>query len=606
MEKSQIPEKLKRARRALDELFEVSIIDDFQYDSTIDKWYIHLEIEIKKESSLLPLKSNWYAVISPEYPEGKIDVYPSINNSLTVTLHHQSNNTTTSRNGLWKNGNLCLEFNSLIFDSNEPFTIDERLLYNIKRTIQWINSAVDGTLVKNGDPFEHPHVNTNAHIDKQFVFSEDIVTYMQWEDSDVQYGMAELDVYKNNPLIYYVKMFKDLNNTIVREIPWGAFLSKKQVEETIVAPWIMLKDIPVWTDWQYPCTWGEFRQICELQGIQLNAVLKQLFAKLRDKKHHLMLIGYPIPRKIGEESESIQWQALYLPILSAGNNTLNGFRSNPEGWWMRDKFTIINDSSSIEWICSENWGERQISERGKIDYSIRTMNILILGAGCMGASIAEILVRNSVNNITIMDSDLLGVGNLCRHSLSLIDIGKSKETSLGDHLNRLSPHSTVKVITAKLKLKEDDSFNVNLDAYQLIIDCTGNNSVLRYFEQGHFEKKHIIASVSVGLGTRRMYINLQNCDTFNYAEFFKVLSPYIMADRIPYNDNELPRDGIGCWHPTFPGRSDDIWLAASSAVKIIEKYVKSTSTDNLTVVCEQQENDDMFLGYKVVKEYGRG
>ena len=34
-----IPEKLKRGRRSLDELSDVSIIDDFRYDSTIDKWY---------------------------------------------------------------------------------------------------------------------------------------------------------------------------------------------------------------------------------------------------------------------------------------------------------------------------------------------------------------------------------------------------------------------------------------------------------------------------------------------------------------------------------------------------------------------------------------
>ena len=601
-----IPENLKRARRALDELSAVSIIDDFRYDSTIAKWYIHLKIDIKKESNLLPRVSNWYAVVSSLYPEGKIDIYPDVNNSLTATLPHQSNNTTVSKNGLWKEGNLCLEYCSLTEDSNEPYSVDERLLYHIKRAIQWIDAAINNTLVKSGDPFEHPHVRTDKHYDKQFVFSEDIVTHMQWEDSDVQYGLAELDVYKSNPLIYYVKKFKDLNSKLVRDISWGTFLSRTYIKDPIIAPWIMLKHIPIWTNWQYPSTWGELKHICNLQDIDLFSILKQLFAKIRDKKHHLMLIGYPIPRKTGEEKESIQWQALYLPILSAGKNTQKGFRNNLEGWWMRDKLSILKENSLIEWISSENWNSRQISERGKMDNSIRSNNILILGAGCMGASISEMFVRNSADNITIMDSDLLSVGNLCRHSLQLDDIGELKEASLGDRLNKLNPHANIKIINDKLKIEEDGALNIQLEEYNLIIDCTGNNSILRAISQMRFAKKIVFVTVSVGLGAKRMYMNLQNSQTFDYNEFAETIRPYIIMDRQAYADDQLPRDGIGCWHPTFPGRSDDIWLAASSAVKIVEKYVISKSVDNLTLVFEQQENDSMFLGYKVVKEHGRG
>lgn len=600
-----IPEKFKRARRALDELSDVSIIDDFRHDSTIDKWYIHLKIDIKRESALLPQVSNWYVVVSSAYPEGKIDIYPDVNNSLTTTLPHQSNNTTVSKNGLWKEGNICLEYNSLTEDCNEPFSIDDRLLYHIKRAIHWLNSAIDNTLVKQGEIFEHPHVCTDKHYDKIFVFSEDIVTYMQWEDSDVQYGLAELDVYKNNPQVYYVKKYKDLNNNLVRDVSWGEFLSRTHIKVQIIASWIMLKDIPILMNWQYPSTWGEFKHICDLQKIDLFSILKQLFAKIRDEKHHLMLIGYPIPRKIGGEKESIQWQALYLPILSAGKNTQKGFRNNFEGWWMRDKLSILKDNSSIEWIPSENWNSRQISERGKMDNSIRSLKILILGAGCMGASISEMFVRNSIENITIMDSDLFSVGNLCRHSLDLDDIGELKEVSLGERLNKLNPHANVKIIKDKLNFNEDGVLNIQLEEYNLIVDCTGSNSVLRAISQIKFAKKLVFVTVSVGLGAKRMYINFQNSQTFDYDEFTETIKPYTIMDKKNYIDDELPRDGIGCWHPTFPGRSDDIWIASSSAVKAMEKYVKSNSLDNLTLVFEQQEDDHMFSGYKVVNKYGR-
>jgi hypothetical protein len=120
-----------------------------------------------------------------------------------------------------------------------------------------------------------------------------------------------------------------------------------------------------------------------------------------------------------------------------------------------------------------------------------------------------------------------------------------------------------------------------------------------------FAKKLIFVTVSVGLGAKRMYLNFQNSQTFDYNEFAETIKPYTIMDKNAYADDELPRDGIGCWHPTFPGRSDDILIASSSAVKAIEKYVKSNSTDNLTLVFEQQEDEHMFSGYKVVNEYGR-
>ena len=66
------------------------------------------------------------------------------------------------------------------------------------------------------------------------------------------------------------------------------------------------------------------------------------------------------------------------------------------------------------------------------------------------------------------------------------------------------------------------------------------------------------------------------------------LSCHILRD---INENTLPRDGIGCWHPTFPGRSDDIWMAAAVSVKNIEKYITTGQSKQISLVYEQKEND---------------
>ena len=231
--------------------------------------------------------------------------------------------------------------------------------------------------------------------------------------------------------------------------------------------------------------------------------------------------------------------------------------------------------------------------------------ILLLGTGCVGASVAEMLVRSGVYNLTILDSDIFEVGNLSRHVLNMDNIGEQKEFSLCNYLNSLNPHANVEVIKDKFDINEKFKTNLDIDKYNIIIDCTGENSVLEIFQKANFEKNHIIASISVGLGAKHLYMALMNGKTFIFNSFYEMISSYIEKERKAFDDYKLPRNGIGCWHPTFPGRSDDIWLAAATAVKGIENYVLMKSKKNLLFVYEQKEKNGIFEAYTLVdkKEY---
>ena len=55
----------------------------------------------------------------------------------------------------------------------------------------------------------------------------------------------------------------------------------------------------------------------------------------------------------------------------------------------------------LEWIISENWNQQEILQRGKLNDLLLRKKILLLGAGCIGASVAEILVRAGLYNLTI-------------------------------------------------------------------------------------------------------------------------------------------------------------------------------------------------------------
>lgn len=600
MEPKQILDKLNQARRALDSLSQVEIIDEWKFDNELNIWYLHLNIAIEYKTTYFPQISQWYIVVDSNYPKGKIKVYPDVKNSITVTLYHQANNSKVERNGLWRKGALCLEVNTMSTLQSEPYSVDERLLYHVKRAINWLELASKGQLVANNEPFELPEFTLSNVLEMQFAFSEDIVTFMQWESTDCRYGIAELDVYKSKPFVYYVKQFKSLNGNIEHYTQWGKYLSKTNISPPINAPWILLKKPPVINEWQAPETLGDLIDACNSQHIDVMNVLKNVVSKIRDGKHHLLLLGFPVPKTFGGEPEIVFWKALYLPVLSYGKKTAKGFRTNQQGWWLRDKSEVLTRKTKLDWIISENWNQQEISQRGKMNDFLLRKKMLLVGAGCVGASVAEILVRSGVYNLTVVDSDIFEVGNLSRHVLNVGNIGELKELSLCNYLNSLNPHANIEVINDTLTIDEEFKTNIALDKYDIIIDCTGENSVLDVFQKANFRKSHIIASISVGLGAKHLYMTIMSGTTFYFNSFYKLISPYIQSERDLFDDYNLPRNGIGCWHPTFPARSDDVWLAAATAVKAIENYIITKSKNTLSIVYEQRKNDGIFEGYILV------
>lgn len=600
MEPKQILDKLNQARRALDSLSQVEIIDEWNFENELNIWYLHLNIAIEYKTTYFPQISQWYIIVDSNYPKGKIKVYPDVKNSITVTLYHQANNSKIERNGLWRKGALCLEVNTISTFQSEPYSVDERLLYHVKRAINWLELAAKGQLVADNEPFELPEFTLSNVLEMQFAFSEDIVTFMQWESTDCRYGIAELDVYKSKPFVYYVKQFKSLNGNIEHYTQWGKHLSKTNISPPINAPWILLKQPPVINEWQAPETLGDLIDACNSQHIDVMNVLKNVVSKIRDGKRHLLLLGFPVPKTFGGEPEIVFWKALYLPVVSYGKKTAKGFRTNQQGWWLRDKSEVLTRKTKLDWIISENWNQQEISQRGKMNDFLLRKKMLLVGAGCVGASVAEILVRSGIYNLTVVDSDIFEVGNLSRHVLNVGNIGELKELSLCSYLNSLNPHANVEVINDTLTIDEEFKTNIALDKYDIIIDCTGENSVLDVFQRADFRKSHIIASISVGLGAKHLYMTIMNGTTFYFNSFYKLISPYIQSERDLFDDYNLPRNGIGCWHPTFPARSDDVWLAAATAVKAIENYIITKSEKTLSIVYEQRENDGIFEGYILV------
>ncbi len=96
---------------------------------------------------------------------------------------------------------------------------------------------------------------------------------------------------------------------------------------------------------------------------------------------------------------------------------------------------------------------------------------------------------------------------------------------------------------------------------------------------------------------------LQKEKRFKSNNFYKQISPWLEKEKKEFSEVELPREGIGCWSPIFPARYDDILLASSTAIKVIENFIENQNKEELIAIYEQHSaSDGIFIGYRKVEE----
>lgn len=622
MHLKKVSDDLKEGINSIKDIERVKIVQYWQWDPDSTNWVMKICISTNTNNKgKIPDDSIWCIAVEEDYPEGLLKVYPDADSDFKLTLTHQSNN--GEKNNLWRNGALCIESPLKCLGKydfySEPKIAVKRLLWNVRRTIDWIHAANDDRLVENGDPFELPEFKIN--YPSYCVFSENEKSFDEWKKSGKKFGIAKLDKYNSKPSVYYIKEFYDENNNLIKTISWGNYLSqkskeynpKKKSKKLFTALWFLLDEIPVINEWQAPNFYAELFNTCNRQNIDLREFIRKFARNIRDENLHVLLLGFPIARRIGDEDSVIQWQGIKLPILSSkkekikrthtsagrkksenASRLIKGIRSNnAKALWDLDR-AKFNSKQEIEWLKSQNWNMQEINNRGQLSEDMTHLKTLIIGAGTIGTSIAELFARSGLTNISIMDYERLEIGNLSRHPLGLMQIGKYKSKEMESFLNYANPH--VKAESINEEFKYSDKIIEKINDYDSIIDCTGEDSVLKNLEKFKFKSDKIFASVSIGFGAKRLYLSLQKSKKFNLFNFRKKIAPWIKKEKEAISGFELPRDGIGCWSSIFPARYDDILLASSTAVKVIEDFIEKKEKE-FNGVYEQDTQNRTFIGY---------
>ncbi len=562
----RIPDPVRAARRLVESLPWVSLIADLQWLDEVNTWGILCRIRIDSpKPELVPVDTDWWVLVPDSYPFGSIWFHPAKANGLVVTFPHQKYNGCEHKTAPWRTGEICVRSPTFTFGKHafdpDPIGQPHRLKWYFLRARQWLLEAAAGQLLADGDPFELPDFALGSPRDYSVVNCESVETYRDWQSEQSFWGTAELvAVGPRQSGTFVLRKFFRPDQTEVLQYRWGSVVanSKRLMPPAI---WLRCNKMPILQPFQAIDRWDDMSRYLEAEGH--DRTFFDLLGLIRDGQSHFMLLGFPVSERVGEQPRQLHWQPILLPVVSHGKKFANGFRNNRLGYERRDRIDVFKRKQAPDWQVTCNWSPSATHARGRIDPSLAARQTLVIGAGAVGAVIAELLVRSGSSSVVLCDHDDVEHGNLCRHTLGMDNVGQNKAEAVANRLAGVHAHSESQFLSSKFPPSLEPAKSL-VDDCQLIIDCTGEDDLLLHLNRYNWNEAKFFCSISLSYAAKRAYVFTASGATFPLDDFQQQIQPWLTKDLEDFSGEELLQPEIGCWHPAFPARIDDIWMLASA------------------------------------------
>lgn len=596
------PLAIERGLRGLRRIGGCVVEDGPKFHADVKQWVVTFSLRREAGVRFIGASTRWCALIDEGYPFGGIAIHPATEGGITATFPHQSRNTSSRDGQGWRGGKLCLDTplggeRRLTLVHDPVGDADTRLRWHVDRALVWLDRAANDQLLATGDPFELParsHTTARAWLRQRVVHDETALTLDAWSGLENSFGRADVGVVTDIGKTIGVRRFASRAEATIRE--WtGRELGK--CDDVAGFWWLWPKPI-VLSPWQAPNTWGELRRIAKTMGLDADGVLRWLLASIRGAKaSNILLLGYPVPLRVGAPVTEVHWDALLLPpVGAAAGKPPNGFRPNAQGWWQRDRYTTFADKVELQFLQTENWSPERLQARGRLPNPLRDLRIALLGVGALGSTLAEMLVRAGIRDIALVDDDLLEAGNVCRHIATLADVGRSKVQVVAQRLRQISPAVRVAELNEELHCNAK-AIAAQFDEYDIIIDCTSSDEALSLLGAAWWSIPRVFASFSLGYGGKRVFSFGVSSHQFPHQEFADSVRPWLEHEAKSWANSEEVLEGAGCWSPLFPARHDDVVLAAATCVKELETLVAQAPRASRFRVFTQATSGDDFQGF---------
>ena len=562
------------------------------------RWAVHLRIAADTMAGgPIPQVTDWFALVGNDYPDDSIGILPAKVGGITQTFPHQDFNGPGKPDQPWRTGKLCTWTEAAPLQRRgydvEPAEPARNLAWHVERAQTWLELASRNELVQAGDYYELPYVPWSDVA--KAVFAESSATLEQWLVVGKRCGTALAETLETASPIFAVTKFEDGKGRTVVEQEWGRNLDSRGNQSVA---WVRSDSAPILEPYQLPASWGELRQAFKEQSNDLDTLLRPLV--VGSQNHTMLLIGFPIPERVGGPNLRMHWLALSLPDQSSLRRP--GFRNNERGKWLAYRQTAIPDGTALQWLRTENWHRDEISVRGRLSESASCSPTLIIGAGAVGSALSEMLARAGVRDLTVIDPDILEAGNLVRHTLLVSDVGRAKATRVADRLTGATLHAQISGFCGAFPPGDAEHLE-RVRSAGVVIDTTGDDDTVAAMSRFPWDESKTFVSISLGLHARRLFFFAVHGTSFPGKEFTERLQPWLHRETEEYDLGEMPRDGPGCWHPRHPARIDEVWMMTAAAVKLIEQTIGNPPTVSTFAVLEQQEDEDgNFAGIRMFRD----
>lgn len=144
--------------------------------------------------------------------------------------------------------------------------------------------------------------------------------------------------------------------------------------------------------------------------------------------------------------------------------------------------------SRIDFVRCDAAGERTFLQRSPSLAPLRAKSVLLIGAGNVGSPVAMQLARAGLQRLTVVDHDILQVGNTVRWALGRRFAGWHKALAIAESVRHDFPLTTVEPLGLHVgglpapddKPNYDDLMRSRIQASDLVIDAAVHYGVSRY------------------------------------------------------------------------------------------------------------------------------
>ncbi|MGQ7244864.1 ThiF family adenylyltransferase [Salinicola sp. V024] len=598
-----VDEAPKSIRVALDRLLGVpgiALDSHPEFISAESAWAVRLRLTSPQSSDFVPEQTRWVVLIDGSYPAGRIRIFPAQNGGIIHTFPHQDRNVvSTSNHATWRTGKLCLDSPSQrlgrIAGGLEPKDdVEQRLRWHVERCLAWLEVAANDQLMVGDEPFEVPQypfdlINPCLKV----IHDEGEDSWPAWGKQLGHHGEVHWSVIPNLDKTIVAEKFFDSRGDRIRSCRRGYQSS----ENPWIGYWWLWPSPIVTPPWHAPGTWAELRRAGARLNVDIDGFFRWMVHQARGKEDVIILLGYPIPSRWNGAPVEVHWQAISSPEIPKNIKPMKGFRDNVRGRYERLRWEILSGTKKLSYLATENWHPDRLQARGRLHAEIRKRSVALIGAGALGSAVAELLVRGGVAEIIIIDHDALEAGNLVRHTLTGEALGHNKAKALAERLQAAAPMSQVNSLATPLP--QGHALQTLLEPFDVVLDCTGDDDVLRRLDVAWWPVPRRFLSASLGFSAARLFLFRAHASRFPLEEFTDAVEPWLEEERSKWTAAGETLEGAGCWSPLFPARSDDVWLAAVATVKYLERSEMGMVPGGLRVL--EQRFDEGLAGYQVVE-----